>query len=358
MTVLLVIIILVLLIVTHELGHFIAAKYFKVRVDEFGVGYPPRAYLLGTWGGTEYTLNWLPFGGFVRLFGEDAGAGRNSLGAAKPWKQAIILAAGVAANVLVAYLLFVAAFMIGVPRVVDVGEAADAKLFVSDVVVESPADAAGLIAGDEIVSVESAGERPGALTPANMTDFVRTRGGQTISLSYIRSGEEHTVALQPANAVVPGEGGRPALGVGLVLVSDESLGFLGSISAGGTTLVNAAWYVCGAVGSIIWGAVHGDPNLSQVVGPVGLVGVIGDAAKSGWGYVLELAAFIGVNLAVVNLIPIPALDGGRLAILGIETLTRRKLSQLFIQTVNTTGIALIILLMVVVTYNDIGRLFV
>src|SRR5690348_14059897 len=109
-TILLVVAILVFLIVAHELGHFIAAKIFKVRVDEFGIGYPPRAFLIGKLGGTEYTLNWIPFGGFVRLFGEDDSIGgshtRGSLVAAKPWKQAIILVAGVTANALVGWMLF------------------------------------------------------------------------------------------------------------------------------------------------------------------------------------------------------------------------------------------------------------
>src|SRR4051812_20042956 len=119
MIVLLVLAILVFLIVAHEFGHFIVAKLFKVRVDEFGIGYPPRAYLLGKIGDTEYTLNWIPFGGFVRLFGEEDTRGKGSLADAARWKQALILFAGVFANALVAYLLFAVAFTQGVPRIVD-----------------------------------------------------------------------------------------------------------------------------------------------------------------------------------------------------------------------------------------------
>ncbi|MDZ4227199.1 MAG: site-2 protease family protein, partial [Patescibacteria group bacterium] len=118
LTALLVIGILVLLIVVHELGHFVAAKLSGVKVEEFGVGYPPRAFTLGKFGGTEYTLNWIPFGGFVRLFG-DAGEGehgRGSLVDAPRWKQALILVAGVAMNALTAWILFAVAFHIGVPQ--------------------------------------------------------------------------------------------------------------------------------------------------------------------------------------------------------------------------------------------------
>src|SRR5882672_6989037 len=108
MTALLVVLILVLLIVVHELGHFLVAKLTKVRVDEFGIGYPPRALVLGKWGQTEYTVNWLPFGGFVRLYGDDGTTehGRGSIGGAKRWVQALILIAGVTANALLAWLLF------------------------------------------------------------------------------------------------------------------------------------------------------------------------------------------------------------------------------------------------------------
>src|SRR3989338_8617829 len=163
-TALLVIAILVLLIVSHELGHFIAAKIFKVRVDEFGIGYPPRAFLFGRIGDTEYTFNWIPFGGFVRLFGEDgAWAKENgSFAHADAWKQAVILIAGVAANALVAWMLFATALYIGVPRIIDTPQMGQVvKLVISDVVAGSPADVGGLIAGDEITAfIDTNGEQP------------------------------------------------------------------------------------------------------------------------------------------------------------------------------------------------------
>lgn len=360
MTILLVIAILVFLIVAHEFGHFIAAKYFKVRVDEFGIGYPPRAYLLGKWGGTEYTLNWLPFGGFVRLFGESHESGHGSLAAAAKWKQAIILVAGVTMNAVVAYFFFVAAFTQGVPRIVDEplpGE--QAQLYVTDVVPGSPADAAGIKAGDEIISVsDSRGGSLEALSPQEMTEFVRERGGQALAVTYLRSHASTTVSLQPANAVVPGAAGRPAIGVGLVAVSVEALSLGESFIEAGTTVQNAFLYVGKSLWRLISDAVTGKADISQVVGPVGLVGVIGDAARSGTGYVLELAGFISINLAIINLIPIPALDGGRLVVLGFEAVMRRSAPRFAIQLLNTVGIALIILLMVTVTYHDIARLFV
>jgi regulator of sigma E protease len=359
-TALLVIGILVLLIVAHELGHFIVAKLFNVRVDEFGIGYPPRAFLLGKIGETEYTLNWIPFGGFVRLYGEEDVHKRRGLLDAKPWKQALILIAGVLANAVAAYLLFTVAFMQGVPRIVDTlrpGEVA--SMLVSDVVAGSPADAGGLIAGDEILSIQAAdGDRVKELIPEKVTAFVSERGGQSIMITYVRSHATSSVSMRPANAVVPGEAGRPALGIGLVLVSTQPLSFFDALPAAGVTTMNAFAYISQSLWNIAAGAFRGRPNLSQVVGPVGLITVIGDAAHSGVGYVLELAGFIGVNLAIVNLLPIPALDGGRLAVLVYEVVSRRKSPHLAVQFLNTLGISLIIILMLVVTYHDIIRLLI
>ncbi len=166
---LLVIAILVVLIVTHEFGHFIAAKAFGVRVEEFGVGYPPRALLFGKAGDTEYTLNWIPFGGFVRLYGEDdTGAhGRGSLLNAARWKQAVILAAGVFMNALVAIILFAAALYVGIPHAIQAPAPGETThLIISEVVSGSPAEGAGLSSHDEITSiVDKNGNVASPLTP-------------------------------------------------------------------------------------------------------------------------------------------------------------------------------------------------
>ncbi len=361
MTILIVVVILVFLIVTHELGHFIAAKIFGVRVDEFGVGYPPRAFTFGTWGGTEYTLNWIPFGGFVRLYGEDADAhGKGSFIEAARWKQALILVAGVTMNALVAWLLFAAALHTGIPQVVEPGAsapAASAHLMISDVVAGSPAAAAGIEAGDTIVGMtDKNGVTLSPLTPDAVSGFVKVRGGTSISVVYLHDGATSSVAVTPANAVIPGAAATPALGVGLVEVSDFALpwgqslvqGF-GNTGAAFETVATSLWH-------LLTGAFRGTADLADVVGPVGLVGVVGQAAQNGAGDVLALAGFIAVNLAIINLIPIPALDGGRLIIVAIEAVIRRKAPPLSIQVLNTIGIALIILLMLTVTYHDIARL--
>ncbi len=359
MTILLVIAILVFLIVAHELGHFIAAKIFKVKVTEFGVGYPPRALKLGKIGETEYTLNWIPFGGFVRLFGEDDGSTERGSGAfvdAKRWKQAIILVAGVVMNALAAWLLFTGAYAIGILHPVD-SYVPGARLIISDVVPGSPADAAGLKVGDYVLAMsDTDGETLREPTPDSVVDFVSDRAGEELSMLYEHNAATSTALLRPAHGVVPEESGRPAIGLGLVLVTTESVP-LGQAMASGYRQAEATLRLSiVGLGQILGGLIHGAPNLKDVTGPVGLVSYVSEASNSGWGYVLSLAGFISINLAVINMIPIPALDGGRLLIVLGEMATRRKLPRLALQLLNTIGVALIIMLMVAVTYQDIARL--
>ena len=360
-TTLLVIAILVLLIVVHELGHFIAAKFSKVKVQEFGVGYPPRAFSFGKIGETEYTLNWIPFGGFVRLFGDEGEKehGRGSLIDAPRWKQTVILVAGVAMNALAAWVLFAIALHLGVPQPVSiVPEGATARLIVSDVVPGSPAYTVGISPGDEITSVvDIQGTRIiDGITPQSVSAFVQDHAGKPLEISYVHKGVEKQATLIPSQGVLQKAADQPALGVALVLVANKSLPWGEALYEAGIQTYHA--FV--TVGEDLWGllktAVYGKPDLSGVVGPVGIVGFVGEAAQNGAGAVLLLAGLISVNLAIINLVPIPALDGGRLLILAVEAALRRPAPRLVLQALNAIGIALIIFLMIAVTYQDITRL--
>lgn len=353
--------ILVVLIVVHELGHFVAAKLFGVRVEEFGVGYPPRAFLLATKGDTEYTLNWIPFGGFVRLFGDEGDKVQHGRGAyvdAPKYAQAVILVAGVTMNVVIAWAFFAGALTLGIPRVVDTqapGE--NAQLMVSEVVPGSPASVAGMASGDQILSMTDAkGVALSPLTPSAVVDFVRARGGQEITIESIHNAATTTTVLRPANGVAPQAAGRPALGIGVVLVAHTALPLVDALKQALPMTWSAVVRTAQSLGELAGQAVRGSVDLRGVVGPVGLVSVVGEAAHTGVGQLFALTAFISVNLAVINLIPIPVLDGGRLFILGIEVILRRPAPRLVIQMLNALGIALIIMLMIAVTYHDIIRL--
>ncbi len=359
MTILLVVGILVFLIVVHELGHFIVAKIFKVRVEEFGVGYPPRAFLLGKIGDTEYTLNWIPFGGFVRLFGEQEGGPRTkgSFIASPRIVQAVILIAGVTMNAIAAWGLFAGALYAGIPHAVPEGTKAEhVRLLVSQVVPASPAFASGLNQGDELVSImDEAGSQP-EMRPEAVVEFVGERGGEALQVTYRRGLEEQMVVIRPAHAVIPEKSNRPALGVGLVLVTNESVPLGEAFFRALPITLDKLWAVLEGLGGMFKNAVRGAPVLEGIIGPVGLVGVVGNAAEHGLGSVLVLAGFISLNLAVVNLLPVPALDGGRLVLLLVEAIMRRDAPKLAVHLLNTLGVSLIILLMITVTYNDIVRL--
>lgn len=358
-TVLLVVGILVFLIVAHELGHFFAAKLFKVKVEEFGIGYPPRAFLLGFFKGTEYTLNWLPFGGFVRLFGEHGETHvKGSFAGASKTAQAVILLAGVTMNAFAAWFLFAGALTVGIPRVItDRSQIESAQLFVNTVVPGSPADAAGIRVGDEITRIQESDSADVAdLTPAQVVNYVSEHGGKPLDVTYRREENIFTTTMIPAHAVVTQSADRPAIGVGLVLVTDESLSLWQALKESGPRTVSAFKETVNGLWTLLRDAAAGEPSLENIVGPVGLVDFVGNASRHGLGHVLALAGFISVNLAVINLIPIPALDGGRLFLLGIETILRRPPSKLIVQGLNFLGVLGIIFLMVTVTYNDIARL--
>lgn len=356
MTALLVIAILVVLIVVHEFGHFISAKIFGVRVDEFGIGYPPRAILMGKWGGTEYTLNWIPFGGFVRLFGEEGATGMGSFVQASRGKQAIILFAGVLGNIVAAWLLFTGAYLLGIAHVAADQTVAGEKLLITDVVTGSPADAAGIQAGDALLAITDVAGAQATLTPSGIQDFITARPGRDLHVVYEHLGTKVEADVSAAHAVIPNEADRPAIGIGVAIVtsSPESIGV--ALRNATISTYNSAVLVTKGLGTIIAQSLRGGLDLDQITGPVGLVGVVGETSKNGFGAILSLAAFISVNLAVINLIPIPALDGGRLMVLGIETVMRRRAPVLAVQLLNTVGVAAIILLMIAVTYHDIVRL--
>jgi len=360
MTALLVVAILVLLIVVHELGHFVVAKLTKVRVEEFGVGYPPRAFLLAKIGKTEYTLNWLPFGGFVRLYGDDGVTehGRGSITDARPWVQAVILVAGVTANAILAWFLFTNALVLGVPTIVDAPQQGEkTQLFVSDIVQGSPAAASGMAQGDEILMVADAkGQTLSPLTPDAMLEYVKERGGQKLTVTYQHGDSVEVATMQPANAVVPSAAGRPALGIGLALVANRALSWPSAFYEAFFITRDAFVSTAQSLWGILIGLFTNKADLSDIVGPVGLVSVVHIASKNGIGNVLKLAAFISVNLAIINLIPIPALDGGRLLILFIEAIRRKKIPRIGIQLLNGLSIILVAILMLVVTYHDIARL--
>lgn len=360
--------VLVILIVVHELGHFLVAKLFRIRVDEFGIGYPPRAFTIGKKGDTTYTLNWLPFGGFVRIFGERPDEVYSPVEKQRAFVhkprlvQAAVLAAGVIFNLLFAWLLFSASLMMGAPTAISESEAAElpTRLIVSSVVSGSPADAIGLLAGDEIVSIRTSEETLETLLPSATAEFIQKRAGDVITIGYIRDQETRIIQdvdLTPAHGVLEEKPGTPAVGIAMALVANKSLPLFQAIAQGFTGMWHALETVAIGLLAFFISAATGTADWTQVAGPIGIAGLVGDASSVGLVYLLYFTAFISVNLAVINLLPLPALDGGRLLFVAIEAVRGKPMSDKITNLFNLLGFSLIILLMIVVSYHDVLRLF-
>lgn len=347
MSVLLFIAILVVLIVGHEFGHLLVAKWSGMRVPEFGIGFPPRLWGKSV-GGTLYSVNAIPFGGFVKIVGEDGDADDPESFTKKPKRyQAATLFAGPFANVVLGFAAFWLAFMVGVPAAIEATEArpADARVVVTDVLPESPAALAGLMAGDTLIGIES---------PADLNELVAANERMTLIVE--RGEERFDVALTPVQGVISDEPERYAIGVGSALVGTRSFGFFSaSVAALEATAYGLVQIVIG-LATLIASAFSLSASIETLTGPVGIASMVGDALGFGWGQVFALTAVISLNLAILNLLPFPALDGGRLLFLAIEAVRGRAIRQETANAVNTFGFALLIALMLVVTWNDIARL--
>lgn len=359
------VIILGVLIVVHEFGHFIVAKKAGIRVDEFGIGYPPRALKLFKWKETVFTFNWIPFGGFVKIFGENpddesiSGPDSSRSFVHKPkLHQAAVIVAGVTFNIIFAWLLISLGFMIGLPTSVTNTKSPDkvenVRLVVTSVAPESPADVAGIKVGDTITSMSSKGHSVEKLEPEAAVSFIGSHGDSDITISYSRGSESGEFSLTPKEGIVPG---KKAIGISMDSIGTLQLPIHEALWEGGKTTVNLTGATAAGIGVFLYDSVRGQSDLTQVTGPVGIVGLVGDASKLGFIYILSFAAFISINLAVINLIPFPALDGGRLLMIIIESIKKSPINPKIANTVNAVGFVLLIILMLVVTAHDIVKLF-
>ncbi|MBI2279013.1 MAG: site-2 protease family protein [Candidatus Brennerbacteria bacterium] len=358
MTILLVIIALSLLVLIHELGHFAAAKFFGIRVDEFGFGFPPRVFSFVK-GETRYSLNLLPFGGFVRIFGEDAPPAADHPDAARAFAsktiaaRALGIAGGVLMNVLAGWLLLSAVFMIGAPS----------HLGISEVVAGSPAEKAGLAAGDIIFEArtilgDGVAETPLLKEPISIEAFIslveKAAVAETpVVLTILRDGE--TLVFEATGRAAPPDG-EGALGIALFDSGTPRTAFLESFAKGAQATVVFLKMITIGLAEFFGALVLGKGALEAVTGPVGVVAVAAGSVAFGAAPFLNLMALISLQLAVLNILPIPALDGGRLFFLALEALKGSPVSPRAERATHAVGFALLLLLMVVVTVRDISRL--
>jgi regulator of sigma E protease len=372
-----------LLILGHEAGHFFAAKLFGLKVDEFGFGFPPR---IGAWtphktiwgkdgetlqqvqGETEYSFNWLPFGGFVKISGErgefamleeegskvesqksesaeaqsairnpqSENSNSNRLFFAQPtWKKSLILLAGVIMNFIFGWLFISIAFMIGTPQALVVG----------GVEAGSPAAAVGIAMGDVIKNFKDS---------QSFIAFVDANKGKPTQFDILRNGKEMDFTATPRVQVGPNEG---ALGVALADAGYPREAFFSALWDGLKNTVELLGLTVSAFYQLIKSLVIHGSLLAGVVGPVGIFGVAEQTGSIGLVYLLQFLGIISINLTVVNLIPFPALDGGRFLMTIIEKIKGSPIPEKFEGWVNGLGFAALILLMVLLTVRDVRGLF-
>lgn len=352
-------IILSILVVVHEAGHFFAAKKFGIRVDEFGLGYPPRAKKLLSWKGTDFTLNWLPFGGFVKIFGENPDEAvemrkqPGSFSSKHRSKQAAVLCAGVCANFLFAWLLISVGFMIGLPATADSGlSISNVHTVVVDVLPSSPAALAGLETGDSIVSV-GRGNLFANTDPVQISNFISS-SAQPITFTLTRGNKTLVETAAPKMGLAPD---RLAVGVELDSVGTAKLSLPSALYHGFLSATSDTWQIIVAFGVFLKSIFVGHADFSQITGPVGIISLVGDARSLGFVYVIMFVALISLNLAVINLLPIPALDGGRLLFVLIESIRRKPVSAKIFNALNNASFILLIILMILVTIRDVMHLF-
>jgi regulator of sigma E protease len=359
MSLLIFILILVALILVHEFGHFIVAKLFGIRVDEFGIFFPPRL-LSVKWGETLYTLNVLPFGGFVKIFGENANEAAGdprSFAYKSKWKQAAVIVAGIVFNLLFAWGLLTAGYLRGIPTAAEhngVGTVQDARATIVAVLPASPADKAGLKAGDTVTSVLTgrAQLEPGA-NSQQVQDFIATHQEESIGFSVVRDGKEVGAIAKPVEGLVSG---KKVVGVELgdvgILKLSLPLALVQGAYLGKEITVATASGLVGFFSQIV----RGTANFAEVSGPIGIVGMGGTAVREGFVATIILTALISINLAIINIIPIPGLDGGRLLFIAIEAITKRPISPRVSLALTVVGFGLLVLLMLVVSFHDVARL--
>lgn len=357
MTIVIFLVVLTVLVLVHELGHYLVAKFFKIKVEEFGIGFPPKVWGKKI-GETLYSINALPIGGFVKLFGEDeAGAGRLKIPSKKikvsdssrayyarpPWQKALVVASGVIMNFVLAVVIisFLFAF-------VGVGIAGD-KVIVSSVLKDSPAQTAGLKSGDIIEEVN--GQK--ITSTQQLINETKKYLGKEISLS-IRSGKDQKeLKITPRKEYPKNQG---PIGVAITQNFEvKKYPWYEAPIVGTKEALKTSWLIIVSFGQVISQLVTQGIVPKEVAGPIGIAQLTGQVVQVGPFAVLSFVAILSLNLAILNILPIPALDGGRLFFVLIEAVTRRRVHPKFESYAHAVGMAFLLALILLITLHDITR---
>ena len=352
-TILILLVVLSLLVFVHEFGHFITAKLTGMKVEEFGFGFPPRLTGIER-GGTIYSINWIPLGGFVRIKGEsgDDRHDRDSFAGRSAWQRAAVLCAGVAMNLVLAWFALSLGFFIGLPQMAEDlpagAQVADRRIQIYSVLQDTPAGAAGIQPGDTILTLDGAS----VVDPQFFRDYTAAHGGRAMIVGLLRDDKPVDVTVTPRTLA---ETGRPGIGVSLIETGLVSYAwYLAPIQG-----LAATWYFIREILSSFWTLLSGLFTAHRVTvefsGPVGIAVMTAEVVRMGFRYLLQFTALLSVNLAVVNILPFPALDGGRVLFLIIERVRRRAVSAKLENLIHNIGFAFLMLLVLVITYRDVVK---
>ena len=351
-TIIIFIIILSLLVFVHELGHFAVAKWSGMKVEEFGFGFPPRLFGIKR-GETTYSVNLIPLGGFVKILGE-SGESRDeprSFTSKSKTKRVLVLVAGVVMNFAFAWVLISFGFMSGLPSVIDdtipdSANVTDASTQITYVLPDSPAQEAGFELGDRVLAVNS----------TSVLDSERAReliglvpAGQELAVTVERDGATRDILVAPREL----EEGVVAIGTQLSTVGLVSFPPHVAIVQGANATVNMTILTAEGFWKLISRLAVGDGVDASVAGPVGIATMTGEIAALGFGYLIHFTAVLSINLAILNILPFPALDGGRIVFLALEAIRRKPVTAKIEGAVHGLGFALLMLLVILVTYRDI-----
>ena len=368
-TALIFILILGVLIFVHELGHFLVAIRNGIKADEFGFGFPPR--IVGAvkndktgkyeivWGEKEvkskntiFSLNWIPLGGFVKIKGEDGGTlDKDSFATKSAWARIKVLAAGVTMNFILAWFLLSIVFMLGAPEAIeDDKKVKDAKVQISQVIDDSPAKEMGLAVGDQVVKAcdgKSFCRTIGKVE--ELQNFINEHKGQEIVLTIKRGDEISELKGVPRKEYPDDQG---SLGVSLARTALVQYPWYEAIGKGLTAVFDMIILILVTLGALIGQLFAGGKPAMDVAGPIGIAIMTKQVSALGLTYLLQFTAVLSINLGIINILPFPALDGGRILFILIEKIKGSPVNQKFEQMANSIGFALLLLLMVVVTFRD------
>lgn len=345
--------ILGLLVFVHEFGHFIAARKNGVKVEEFGFGFPPRIFGVKR-GETIYSLNWIPLGGFVKIKGEtgEHKEDADSFAHKKIWQRALILAGGVLMNFVLAAVLLSFGFTIGLPQVVDgenhFAKVRDAKIQIVQILENTPAKEAGLEPGDTILSID------GKIFEKveDIQEYTNQKIGEPMHFVFERNGQQIEKEIAPILLPETGKGG---IGVGLLKSGLVSYPWYLALWKGIEATIFYGREIIVALCELIKNLIMTQRVAVDLSGPVGIAVLTGQVTRMGFIYLLQFTALLSVNLAIINFLPFPALDGGRILFLAVEKIRHKPVSPKIENLIHNIGFAILMILVLLVTYRDIVR---